>query len=98
MRYSASEKFEIIELVQQSSLSMGAAHVLRWGLEPRSERLHDLQKQTAVWSASSGLYRVLVSSATFRVCWTACRAVSLCVNKASTSASCIDTGFNASSM
>jgi hypothetical protein len=47
MRYSASEKFEIIELVQQSSLSMGAAHVLRWGLEPRSERLHDLQKQTA---------------------------------------------------
>jgi len=31
MRYSASEKFEIIELVQQSSLSMGAAHVLRWG-------------------------------------------------------------------
>ena len=47
----------------------------------------------AVMSASSGLYRVLVSSATFRVCWTAFRAVSLCVNKASTSASCIDTDF-----
>ena len=45
MRYSASEKFEIIELVQQSSLSMGAAHVLRWGLEPRSERLHDLKSR-----------------------------------------------------
>jgi hypothetical protein len=41
---------------------------------------------------------LLVSSATFRVCWTAFRAVSLCVNKASTSVSCIDTGFSASSM
>jgi hypothetical protein len=41
---------------------------------------------------------LLVSSATFRLCWTAFRAVSLCVNKASTSVSCIDTGFSASSM
>jgi hypothetical protein len=55
----------------------------------------------AISSRSSwtpGLYRVLVSSATLRACWTAFRAVSLCVNKASTSLSCIDTGVNASSM